>query len=459
MFQNVESNMSHSDPRQRVFEIIDSSREELVSFLSEYVQHRSINPEREIVAVEKGETTACQKWLQEALHASGSFESVTSWSVSSGELNVAAQLPASAPDAHLSALFNGHSDVVPVTAEEYSSWRGGNPWSGHVEGRALYGRGACDMKGGNASVIWAARCLSKAGFVPKGRITLTFTIGEESGNANLGPYSVKQKGYPSDVIIVAEPTGLNVCPAAVGWFFFRVDAVGRASHAASRGASIYPSTAASPPGVNAIEALLPAIERLRELERDWGVYEKHPLMLPGNATMNIVNICGGADQATTPSSCHAVWAVVVSPGRRCSEVREQIARVLETANATSSWLKHNPIQMTSPYLQGYFEPVNTPLSDPACSRMLEAVRAAGIVSAELACMPTPSDANFFAENSQPVLICGPGNLLGNGVHGLDEHIEIDSLVDAAKAYASFMIDYSSLSKEQARGKASFESAA
>jgi acetylornithine deacetylase/succinyl-diaminopimelate desuccinylase-like protein len=439
--------MSNGDTQRRVFEIIDSTQDELTAFLSEYVQRRSINPERAIVGVEQGETTACQKWLCEALHSCGSFETVTSWNVGSGELNIAAQLPASAPEAHLSALFNGHSDVVPVTAAEYNSWRGGNPWSGHVEGGALYGRGACDMKGGNAAVIWAARSLRSAGFVPKGRITLTFTIGEESGNAELGPYSVKQKRYPSDVIVVAEPTGMNVCPAAVGWFFFRVDTVGKASHAASRGASIYPSLEQGPPGVNAIEALLPVIERLRELERDWGVYEKHPLMLPGNAAMNMVKICGGADQATTPSSCHAVWAVIVGPGRRCLEVRDQIDRVLETANITSTWLEHNPIKMTSPYLQGYFEPVNTPVTDAACASMLEAVRAAGLSSSQFACMPTPSDANFFAEDGQAVLICGPGNLLGNGVHGLDEHIEIDALVKAAKAYAGFMIDYSSIRRE------------
>jgi acetylornithine deacetylase/succinyl-diaminopimelate desuccinylase-like protein len=438
--------MNSDEIKSRTFEIIDSSREELISFLREYIQHRSINPERQIFAVENGETTACQKWLHEALRSLGCFETVTSWSVSSGELNVAARLPATEPDGYQSALFNGHSDVVPVTAAEYASWQGGDPWSGQVHGGAVYGRGACDMKGGNSSVIWAARCLSKAGFVPKGRMTLTFTIGEESGNADLGPYSVKQQGYSGDVVVVAEPTNLNVCPAAVGWFFFRVDAIGKASHAASRSACIYPSAASIPPGVNAIEVLLPVIERFGALERDWGVYEKHPLMQPGNATMNIVKICGGAEQATTPTSCHAVWAVVVSPNRRCSDVRDQIARVLESANITNSWLRQNPAQMTSPYLQGYFEPVNTPVTHPACVPMLKAVRATGLDSAEFACMPTPSDANFFAEHGQPVIICGPGNLLGNGVHGLDEHIEIDSLLSAAKAYAGFIVDYSSVPK-------------
>jgi acetylornithine deacetylase/succinyl-diaminopimelate desuccinylase-like protein len=438
--------MNRNEIVGKTFEIIDASREELISFLRGYIQHRSINPERQIPSVEIGETTACQEWLHENLESLGCFETVTSWGVSSGERNIAAELPSTAPDKYHSALFNGHSDVVPVSAAEYDAWQGGEPWSGHVYDGSVYGRGACDMKGGNSAVIWAARCLNQAGFVPKGRITLTFTIGEESGNAGLGPYSVKQQGYSGDVIIVAEPTNLNVCPAAVGWFFFRVDTAGKASHAASRGACIYPSQAPDPPGVNAIEVLLSIIERLGDLERDWGLYEKHPLMQPGNAAMNIVKICGGADQATTPSSCHAVWAVVVSPNQRCPDVCDQIARVLESANVTNSWLRQNPARMTSPYLQGYFEPVNTPTTHRACISMLNAVRAAGLESVQFACMPTPSDANFFAEDGQPVIICGPGNLLGNGVHGLDEHIEIGSLLNAAKAYAAFMVDYSSLPK-------------
>ena len=435
--------MTNNEIKARAFEFIDTRRDGMISFLRDYIQHRSINPEREILAVERGETNACQEWLFEALKSMNCFETVSSWRVSSGEMNVAAALPATEPKEYCSALFNGHSDVVPVTAEEYKTWRGGNPWSGEVHEGALYGRGACDMKGANVSVIWAARCLSEAGFRPKGQVTLTFTIGEESGNAELGPYSVLNQGYPGDVIVVTEPTNLQVCPAAVGWFFFRVDTVGKASHAASRGACIYPSTDQEPPGVNAIEALLPVLERLGRLERDWGIYEKHPLMRPGNAAMNLVKISGGAEQATTPIACHAIWAVVVSPNRRCLEVRDEIARVLETEGSTNTWLRQNPARLTAPCLQGYFEPVNTPADHAACLTMLEAVRLATDQPASFECMPTPSDANFFAEKGRPVIICGPGNLFGNGVHGLNEHIEVQSLVDAAKTYAAFLINYCS----------------
>jgi acetylornithine deacetylase/succinyl-diaminopimelate desuccinylase-like protein len=75
--------------------------------------------------------------------------------------------------------------------------------------------------------------------------------------------------------------------------------------------------------------------------------------------------------------------------------------------------------------------------------MYDAVASATGKPASFECMPTPSDANFFAEKGRPVIICGPGNLFGNGVHGLDEHIEINSIVDAAKTYAAFLINYCS----------------
>jgi acetylornithine deacetylase/succinyl-diaminopimelate desuccinylase-like protein len=116
--------MTDDEIKARTFELIDSRREEMISFLGDYVQHRSINPEREIPEVERGETTACQEWLCEALKSLNCFATVTSWRVSSGEVNVAAVLPATDPKAYCSVLFNGHSDVVPVTGHD---WRHGRP--------------------------------------------------------------------------------------------------------------------------------------------------------------------------------------------------------------------------------------------------------------------------------------------------------------------------------------------
>lgn len=431
------------DVKQRVFAEIESQRDKFIDFLSKYIQHKSINPERAL-GIEPGDTEDCQLWLHNEVEKLKCFESVDIWEAAPHEYNIAAVLPSKEPELYHSVLFNGHSDVVPVTSNEYKLWIDGTPWSGNVYDDSVYGRGACDMKGANVSLIWAAYCLMNAGFLPRGRATFTFTIGEESGNAEKGPLSVINRGYSADIIIVAEATELKVCPSAVGWFFFRIDVKGEAAHAANRVTSIYPTPQGHPTGINAIELIMEIINRLRGLEKQWGLYEKHPLMRPGNMAMNPVEISGGGPQATTPDKAYAVWAVIINPNRRCADVQEEIERVVNSAIVGNRWMQMNPPKLTFPYLQGYYEPINVPVDHPAVQTLIESVQLIEKSSNFLCCMPTPSDANFFFEAGNPTIICGPGNLLGSGVHGLNEKIEIESLVSAAKIYASFIIDWCSM---------------
>jgi hypothetical protein len=49
----------------------------------------------------------------------------------------------------------------------------------------------------------------------------TYSIGEETGEAEIGPLSVLARGYRALLIVNGEPTNLRVAPATMGWFFFR----------------------------------------------------------------------------------------------------------------------------------------------------------------------------------------------------------------------------------------------
>ena len=55
------------------------------------------------------------------------------------------------------------------------------PWSGKIQDGFLYGRGSCDMKGGDAGVMMAVLFLKKMGFDPKGSVALTWMCDEENG--------------------------------------------------------------------------------------------------------------------------------------------------------------------------------------------------------------------------------------------------------------------------------------
>ncbi len=106
--------------------------------------------------------------------------------------------------------FAGHTDVVPVGA---ANWQSG-PFAGEVRNGVLYGRGACDMKGGIAAFVAAAAQHLGDG-PPRGSISLLIT-GDEEGPAVDGTVRVLEWMAANDQIpdlcIVGEPT----CPVKLG---------------------------------------------------------------------------------------------------------------------------------------------------------------------------------------------------------------------------------------------------
>ena len=106
--------------------------------------------------------------------------------------------------------FAGHTDVVPAGA---NGWRH-DPFGGTVENGVLYGRGACDMKGGVAAFVAAAASYLQHGR-PAGSISLLIT-GDEEGVATDGTVRVLDwmaaNGQLPDFCLVGEPT----CPVRLG---------------------------------------------------------------------------------------------------------------------------------------------------------------------------------------------------------------------------------------------------
>ncbi|MBV1836227.1 succinyl-diaminopimelate desuccinylase [Acetobacter estunensis] len=107
--------------------------------------------------------------------------------------------------------FAGHTDVVPPGG---SDWAHG-PFAGTVENGRLYGRGACDMKGGIAAFVAAVSAFLARTPTPRGSISLLIT-GDEEGPARFGTRKVlewmKQHDLIPDFCVVGEPTN----PVAIG---------------------------------------------------------------------------------------------------------------------------------------------------------------------------------------------------------------------------------------------------
>jgi succinyl-diaminopimelate desuccinylase len=116
-------------------------------------------------------------------------------------LNLYARFGTSAPN----LAFAGHTDVVPPG--EAKNWRF-DPFSATVADGFLWGRGACDMKGGVAAAVAAALAFVRRGAFP-GSISFLISGDEEgpaiNGTAKLLEWALN-RGERFDHCIVGEPT-------------------------------------------------------------------------------------------------------------------------------------------------------------------------------------------------------------------------------------------------------------
>ena len=110
-----------------------------------------------------------------------------------------------------SLLLNGHIDVV--TPEPVDRWTS-DPWRADVRDGNLYGRGACDMKGGVGCMVFAAEVLAELGVRLAGDVVVCTVTDEESSGA--GGIAAVRHGVRADAGIVTEPTAFDVWVACRG---------------------------------------------------------------------------------------------------------------------------------------------------------------------------------------------------------------------------------------------------
>jgi acetylornithine deacetylase len=315
-----------------------------------------------------------------------------------------------------SLLFGVHQDTVPVAGMTIP------PWNPEVKGARLYGRGACDVKGGMAAMLAAvARLASER---PQGMPTvlIVFTVNEEygfSGASALVELCQGRKGpiipRTPDAAVIAEPTGLDVVVAHKGVVRWRCHALGRAGHSADPNA-----------GDNAIYKMgraLSALERYhKEVLPTWG---SHPLC--GPATMSVGTIRGGVSVNTIPSRCTIEIDRRFPPGEGAEHAyRHLVDHLREDADMGTS-LEHEPPYMVGNSLSDH---ANGPLADRLAETVTE-VRGKCLRQG----VPYATDAAFFADAGIPTVVFGPGSI--EQAHTEDEWIALDQLEQATEIYYRF----------------------
>ena len=427
----------------QLHERIDQMRADIIQLTRDMVAFKSVNP-RFMPDPANSEETQVQDFLESKLRSLGL--DVTRWEQEARRPNLVAIRKGRGAGASLA--FNGHIDVVPLG--DLAGWRY-DPWGGDIVDGKLYGRGTVDMKAGIAAFIAATQAVIDLDIALSGDLQLHIVVDEEAGGF-AGTRDLIDRGYRADGIVVAEPTSGSIDAAEGGLSWVRVTIRGRSAHAGWRFAQIYPQAdpnAENAEGVNAIEKGVKFVGALREFERDWARSRHHPLMPPGLATINPGVIMGGvglgedgmpmitSNPAMVPDVCVIDLDFKYLPSESLAEVRAEFEAFVAAFAGTDPWLRDHP-----PALQWHLANIDfPPFSTPPDHPLIEAARGAqqrlGIETI-LTGKRAVTDAAFYAGAGMTPIVLGPA---GEGLHGDDEYVEIDSLLAIAKVYAGLILRF------------------
>jgi acetylornithine deacetylase len=323
-----------------------------------------------------------------------------------------------------SLLLNGHVDVVTVEPrEEWTS----PPLRGTVREGRVYGRGACDMKGGVAAMVVAAEALSALDVPLRGDLVLNTVTDEES--TGLGSLASVDAGVGADGGVIPEPTSLQAWLGARGSLMPRITVEGRAGHAG------YPPDPAGPLApANAIEKMQVVLAALEALRDEWQARPElaHAYLARGSIVPTALQ--AGEWMVAYPARCTLDCHVQYLPqqadaGGWGTPVEAEIeARVAEAA-AGDPWLAAHPPRLEWP---GDVPPgVHAP-DEPLPATVLDAMAATG-VAPEFTRRTTWFDGPTFSRAGTPTIAFGPGDI--RLAHAPDEHVPVAELVRAAQVLA------------------------
>jgi len=301
-------------------------------------------------------------------------------------------------------LLNGHLDTVGVEGMTIP------PFAAQVLGSRLIGRGACDMKGGVASLLAAARRLALEG--PRPDLVVLLTADEE--HASLGMARAVRE-VDADLAVVCEPTSLAVMPAHKGFVWVTAVFEGRAAHGS------LPSE-----GIDAIRHAALFVSELDRYAEALRRRPPHPLL--GFGSIHTGTIAGGTAPSVYPDRCEVQLECRTMPDTRADEVLAELDQILDDVRQREPALRGS-IQVT------LARPgTEVAVDSRVVTGLLEACRANRMHS-EVRGMTAWVDAAYLNEAGIPAVCFGPGSTAQ--AHTADEWIEISEIRSCATVLETF----------------------
>jgi acetylornithine deacetylase len=302
-------------------------------------------------------------------------------------------------------VLSGHSDVVPVDGQAWSS----DPFKAEIRDGRLYGRGACDMKGYLAVVLAQAQKFSRATLHAPVHVALSYD--EEAGCLGIDPllHDLAGAGIRPDGCIVGEPTSMRLVTAHKGGRVYRCTVRGHAAH-----------SSLTPTGVNAIEYAARVISFIQDLS--WRE-EAQGVRLDGLdvpfSTISTNLVSGGSGSNIIPAECEFLFDYRYVPGKAPDGfINDILAYVAEHVEPRMK--RHHPQAGIRFECTG-----DIPSLDPDEQSQITLLAKSLQRPHPSAKVAYGTEAGFFQRAGIPSVVCGPGSI--EQAHKADEYVSLAQL--------------------------------
>jgi succinyl-diaminopimelate desuccinylase len=410
---------------EKLSRAIDKRRDDLIALTQELIRFPTINPPGEAYA-------PCAEYIAQRLQKSG-FE--TQLIRAEGTPGDTDQYPRTNVVARFDGRtrgqtvhFNSHIDVVD-TGDGWTV----DPFEGVVKDGKVYGRGACDMKGGLAASIIAAEAFLEVYPDFAGAIEISGTVDEESGGFG-GVAYLASKGFFSkprvDHVIIPEPLNKDrICLGHRGVWWAEIETKGEIAH----GSMPFLGDCA----VRHMGAVLDAFEK--ELFPALDKKETRMPVVPDGArrsTMNINSIHGGQTDDFTglpspnvPDSCRLTIDRRFLLEEDIVEVKREITSILDRLK----WERPKFHYEIRDIME--VQPLMTERDAPVVTAVAQAIRSVFGKEPDYVISPGTYDQKHIARIGllHDCIAYGPGIL--DLAHRPDEYVGIEDMIESAKVMA------------------------
>jgi len=300
-------------------------------------------------------------------------------------------------------VLSGHTDVVPVDGQDWSS----DPFKPEVRGGKLYGRGACDMKGFVGVALALAPEIAKAKLTKPIHFALSYD--EEVGCVGVTGLldDLKAQSIKPALAIIGEPTLMRIVGAHKGGAKLTTRCCGREHH------SSQPEHGAN--------AVMMAGEFVHLLDSVWDELraDADPRFDPPHSTVQANVIAGGTAVNILAKEAEVTWEYRCLPDRDASAIVERVRQRAE-AEVLPKYQRRAPEARLDTTLHAAYPGLAMDEDSPAI-RLARELTGANQVEA----VAYGTEAGHFQNYGIPAVICGPGSI--EQAHRPDEFCEVSEL--------------------------------